>query len=149
MKNQIMRNRDINIAFSGFLDDDAKKRNSHLQVLGKIDQARKIIEQRNITDVVIALPRWAYERVNELTAELHNMPVKVWIIPDYFKLALHKAVIEEFAGIPLLDLRAPVLTEHQMLVKRLFDLIVGTILNIITFPIMVVIAIAIKLDSIQ
>jgi len=147
MKNQILLNRNINISFDGFLDDDAKKHNSALQILGRIDQARKIIERNYITDVVIALPRWAYERVNELTAELHNMPVKVWIIPDYFNLALHKAAVEEFAGIPLLDLRAPALTESQRLIKRLFDLILGTIIQIFAFPIMIVIAIAIKLDS--
>ena len=50
------------------------------------------------------------------------MPVKVWVIPDYFSLVLQRASMEEFASLPMLDLRAPALNEYQRTVKRAFDL---------------------------
>ncbi|MBU0510926.1 MAG: sugar transferase [Chloroflexi bacterium] len=93
------------------------------------------------------MPMHAHEQVSQLVAELHDLPVRVWIIPDYFRLALHKATVAEFADLPMLDLRAPALNEYQRMVKRVFDLIVGTILQIVILPPMTLIAIAIKLDS--
>ncbi len=90
--------------------------------------ARIILSQNHIDDIVIALPRRAYEEVNNLVAELHDLPVKVWVIPDYFHLALHKAVSDDFAGIPMLDLRAPALNDYQRMMKRAFDLFFTAIL---------------------
>lgn len=75
------------------------------------------------------------------------MPVKVWVIPDYFHLALHKAVVEEFANIPMLDLRAPALNDYQRMIKRSFDLLISFVLLLPTLALMAVAAIAIKLDS--
>ena len=75
------------------------------------------------------------------------MPVKVWVIPDYFHLALHKAVVEEFAGIPMFDLRAPALNDFQRLVKRAFDLFVTILFSPFLLIIMSVIAIAIRLEG--
>jgi hypothetical protein len=82
------------------------------------------------------LPGRAYEKVNKLVAELHNLPVKAWVIPDYFHLVLHKAVIEEFADIPMLDLRAPALNYYQRMVKHSFDLVVGIPSLILALPFM-------------
>ena len=147
LRNQIQENIDIDISFAGFLDDDVEKQELNQQILGKLDDVRKVIDEHNISDVVIALPRRAYEKVNELVAELHDMPVRVWVVPDYFNLSLFKAKVEELAGIPLLDLRAPALTEYQRLLKRLFDLIFGSIFLLLSLPIMVIVAIAIKLES--
>ena len=91
----------------GFLDDDTNKRQSEVDVLGNLESARTVILEHKVDDVIIALPQRAHEKVNKLVSTLHDLPVKVWVIPDYFHLALHKANIEEFAGIPMLDLRAP------------------------------------------
>ena len=44
--------------------------------------------------MVVALPGSAHQRLNWVVAELHDLPVKVWVIPDYFSLALHRATVE-------------------------------------------------------
>jgi exopolysaccharide biosynthesis polyprenyl glycosylphosphotransferase len=137
----------LGLTIVGFLDDNLEKRQTHHDILGTLDTAKIIVNRYNLDDVVIALPHRAYEKVNKLVAELHNLPVKVWVIPDYFHLALHKAVIEEFADIPMLDLRAPALNDYQRMVKRAFDLVVGIPILILLLPIMGLIALAIKLDS--
>ena len=137
----------LGLTIVGFLDDNSEKRQNYQDILGTLDAARVIVKKYNLDDVVIALPRYAHEKVNQLVAELHNLPVKVWVIPDYFHLALHKAVIEEFADIPMLDLRAPALNEYQRMVKRAFDLVVGIPLFILVMPFMGLIALAIKLDT--
>jgi exopolysaccharide biosynthesis polyprenyl glycosylphosphotransferase len=137
----------LGLKLVGFLDDDPEKQQKSRDILGTLATTRVIVDKYKVDDVVIALPRRAYEQVNHLVAELHNLPVKVWVVPDYFHLALHKAVIEEFADIPMLDLRAPALNEYQRMVKRIFDLMIGIPSFIFGLPFMGMIALAIKLDS--
>jgi exopolysaccharide biosynthesis polyprenyl glycosylphosphotransferase len=79
--------------------------------------------------------------VVSLTAEL---PVKVWVALGLFDLALYRADIEDFAGIPMLDLRAPALSNYQRLVKRGFDLIIGIIILPIALLLMGIISIIIR-----
>jgi exopolysaccharide biosynthesis polyprenyl glycosylphosphotransferase len=66
------------------------------------------------------------------------------VIPDYFSLALHRAQIDDFAGLPLLDLRAPALSEYQRLVKRAFDLLVVLVLLPGWLPLATVIGLVIR-----
>lgn len=121
---QILSQPEFGLKMVGYLDDDPVKQATQGDVLGGTDQAREIIQALQVDDVVIALPRSAYNRLNQIATELHDLPVRVWVIPDYFSLSLHQAKVEEFAGIPMLDLRAPALDEYQRMVKRAFDLIV-------------------------
>lgn len=135
------------LQIAGFLDDDHQKQSQDGQILGDIDCAKQVVRENDIDDVIIALPARSYEKIQHLVAELHNLPVKVWLIPDYFHLALHKAVVEEFAGIAMLDLRAPALTEYQRLIKRSFDLLISLLILPIFLPLMGLIAIAIRLEG--
>jgi exopolysaccharide biosynthesis polyprenyl glycosylphosphotransferase len=147
VQEQMLQRPYLGFSVIGFLDDDPSKQEENDKIIGSLTDARKVVESLDIDDVVIALPRRAHEQVSTLVAELHDLPVKVWVIPDYFHLALHKARVAEFAGLPMLDLRAPALNEYQRMVKRAFDLVVGTMIQILIAPIMVIIAIAIKIDS--
>ena len=148
LRERILKDIDNNINFIGFLDDDLEKKSAHPNdILDGADSIRKVVMQYKVDDVILALPRRAHERTNFLVSELHTLPVKVWVIPDYFALTLHKAKMTDYAGIPMLDLRAPALSERQRTAKVIFDSIVTLVSLPITFPLMILIAIAIKLDS--
>jgi len=144
---RIGQHQNLGLVLVGFLDDDLAKRAVTLKILGSPNQVRQVINQQSVDDVVLALPRSAYKRVNSLAAELHDMPVKVWVIPDYFSLALHRASMEEFASLPMLDLRAPALNEYQRTVKRAFDLTLTLIALPIVLPLMGLVALAIRLNT--
>jgi exopolysaccharide biosynthesis polyprenyl glycosylphosphotransferase len=137
----------LDVALSGFLDDDAQKRTDHSDILGNLDDVRTVIEKRHITDVVIALPTRAYEKVNSLVKELDDLPVHIWIVPDYFSLSLHHTEMHDFLGIPMLDLRAAALTEFQRMIKRIFDLVVTTGILIFALPVMGIVALSIRLTD--
>jgi exopolysaccharide biosynthesis polyprenyl glycosylphosphotransferase len=131
----------------GYLDDDPSKYAGFEDVLGSLESARSVVLKHKVDDVIIALPMRAFQKVNDLVAVLHDLPVKVWVIPDYFHLALHKASIEEFAGIPMLDLRAPALNDYQRLVKRIFDLVITLSLLPFVLVLMGAISLAIRLEG--
>ena len=131
----------------GYLDDDLEKKARELTILGTVNQARHVVQKHNIQDVVIALPQRAYGQINKLTITLHDLPVHVRVVPDYFSLALYRASVDDFGGIPMINLRDPALNEVQRLVKRIFDLVFGTISVVFLLPILIVISVLIKLDS--
>jgi exopolysaccharide biosynthesis polyprenyl glycosylphosphotransferase len=131
----------------GYLDDDLDKQNKELSVLGRVEEARRIVKQKQVVDVVIALPQRAYGQVNKLVLSLSDLPVQMRVVPDYFSLALYRATVEDFGGLPMINLRDPALNDVQRLIKRLFDLTVGSLTVTLSLPILALIALAIKLDS--
>ena len=136
----------LGLRLAGFLDDDPGKQEDKL-VLGGLDDIRKIVKQYQVDDVVMALPQRAFHRANQMAIELHDMPVRVWVVPDYFSLALNQAGMEDLAGIPMIDLRAPALNDYQRMVKRIFDVTMAILMLPFLIPVMGVITIVIRLDS--
>jgi exopolysaccharide biosynthesis polyprenyl glycosylphosphotransferase len=147
LKGQIWHQPHLGLELVGYLDDNPQKQATQPDVLGSLDDTRKVINECNIDDVVVALPLSAHLRLNQVVSELHDLPVRVWVIPDYFSLTLHRATVDEFAGVPMLDLRGPALSEYQRMIKRAFDILFSILVMPFLLPVMGVIAIAIRLDS--
>ena len=137
----------MGLRLAGYLDDEPESNNGTLPVLGRLGDVRAVVEQKQIDDVVIALPQRAYGQVNKLVLTLHDLPVQVRVVPDYFSLALYRAKAEDFGGLPMINLRDPALSEFQRLVKRLFDLVIGGLIVLFALPLLSVIALVIKFDS--
>ncbi len=134
----------------GFLDDDPAKQGETYdgkKVLGKIFEVKVSVAERKVDEVWIALPVWALDRLNLVITELEQLPVRIKIVPDYFSLAMVQAKAEILGGIPIIGLRDPVIEGIPRLLKRGFDLVIGSLLLLLVTPMMLVIAIAIRLDS--
>lgn len=144
---QVLTYQDLGLRLIGFLDDDPNKEDVGFNILGRLSEAKAMVNRYRIDDVVLALPRRAYERSNQLVTELHDMAVKVWIVPDYFALALNRASVNDLAGMPMIDLRAPALSEYERTVKRIFDIAITCVILPFALPLMGLIALLIKLDS--
>ncbi|MCP4362308.1 MAG: sugar transferase [Chloroflexi bacterium] len=135
------------LELTGYLDDDPAKREQGLSILGRLEDVRQVVEQYNINDVVISLPQRAYGKVNKLVLELHSLPVQVRVVPDYFSLALYRASVDDFGGVPMINLRDPALNDVQRFTKRLFDLMITGFTTLILLPLLGLISLLIKLDS--
>lgn len=131
----------------GYLDDDPQKRDGMLPILGRVHDAARVVAEAAIEDVVIALPQRAYSHINRLVLNLHQLPVHVRVIPDYFSLALYRAAVDDFGGMPMISLRDPALNDVQRMVKRLFDLAVGGVTTLLALPLLALIAVLVRLDS--
>jgi len=108
---------------------------------------REIAEKHHVDEVWIALPVWALDRINMTIDELEKLPIRIKVVPDYFSYAMVQAKTEVLNGIPIIGLREPVIEGFPRLIKRGFDLIVGSLLLLLMALPMLIIAIAIKLDS--
>jgi exopolysaccharide biosynthesis polyprenyl glycosylphosphotransferase len=141
----------MGLNLSGYLDEHAARDDEQegimLHVLGCVEDVREVVKAGDINDVVIALPQRDYAQINELVLALHDLPVQVRVVPDYYSLALYRASVEDFGGLPMINLRDPALNDVQRLIKRLFDLVIASILFVAALVPMAVITLLIKLDS--
>jgi exopolysaccharide biosynthesis polyprenyl glycosylphosphotransferase len=134
----------------GYVDDDEAKQGTactDCPVLGSLEDVRAVVSEYAVDEVILALPPRAQERARQLVLSLHELAVNVRLVPDVFDLIFIRASVEEFAGIPLIGLREPAIEGPDRVVKRLFDLIVGGLALILLSPLMLIAALAVRIDS--
>jgi FlaA1/EpsC-like NDP-sugar epimerase len=139
---QIRESLKENLSLVGYVDDE-KPPGSQFRSLGALADLKTIIPRFDVTDVVIALPYSAYHQMTEIVACLDDLPVGVWIALGFFDLALYRTDIEDFAGIPMLDLRASAIDDYQRMMKRAFDVTFGLLMLVPALPLMGVLALLI------
>ncbi|MGL4649327.1 MAG: nucleoside-diphosphate sugar epimerase/dehydratase, partial [Caldilineaceae bacterium] len=71
----------------GVLGDSGQASVAGLPVVGTLAQAEQVIATQNASAVVIALPRDEHPMLAELVGRLNRLPVRLYIVPDYFDLA--------------------------------------------------------------
>jgi Undecaprenyl-phosphate glucose phosphotransferase len=137
------------IELVGVFDDRRRGGNANLQALVR-GSSRDLIElsrQRMIDRVIVALPHSAEQRLLEILRNLHQMPVEISLAPDMVGFSVAGRDSAEFGGLPLIDVYGRPLSFGQNLAKGAFDKIVAAVALVVAAPVMIVCAIAIKLDS--
>jgi exopolysaccharide biosynthesis polyprenyl glycosylphosphotransferase len=127
--------------------NDGYYENPAVSSLGNLENLKELVTTHEITDVVIALPYSAYHNMAEIITCLDELPVGVWVALGFFDLALYRTDIEDFAGIPMLDLRASAIDDYQRLLKRGLDLVLVLLALVPALPLMVLSALMIFLED--
>lgn len=106
----------------GFIDDDTKKNSNNLY-LGNIASLEQILATIPVDDVIVALPTYATEKIDWVINSCEKHPIRVKIIPDYFRfIAGSKYSISMFGRFPIITIREDRIGEyHWRIVKRGFD----------------------------
>ena len=132
----------------GYLGLNRGNRNNETNVLGEINDLEKILNKYNVDEIIIALRIEEYHLLNWIINICEKYGIRTYIIPDYLRYIPSKAQIEEFEGIPLINIRYSPLDEWtNRFIKRSFDIVVSLIGLILCFPLFIIIAILIKLTS--
>ncbi len=149
MLETILRRPQAGLEPVGFLDDELPPGTTvgGYPVLGGTDDIAPQVQAQRVDEVVIALPAEESDRIFGLITHLRELPVRIRLLPDYVKLTLFRTSVEDFADVPLITLRQPALSPFERQVKRAFDLVVGGLALLLSLPLMVLIAIAIRLDT--
>ena len=147
IEEQVQSYQNLGLTIIGFIDDQSDEPSTPRKRIGSLSDVQRIIKKFRVDDVVVTISVTEHDRLFQVISDLSVLPVRLWIIPDYFKLGVFKAKIDEFAGIPMIDLRAPGLTETQRMVKRSFDLLITILLSPLYLPVIGLIALLIHLDN--
>jgi polysaccharide biosynthesis protein PslA len=141
-----------NIELVGIFDDRERRRitNPDLRslVVGTSDDLVALSRRQDIDRVLVALPHSAEQRVVEVLNKLRQMPVEISLAPDLVGYNVPCREPDEFAaGLPLLDVYGKPLTFGQILLKGAFDRILAALGLLLGAPLLLMLVIAIKLDS--
>ena len=140
------RRRDVGIFVLGLLSDK-KEVPENVRWLGGIEDVRAVLDRQQVDIVFIALPHADAARLTTVLSGIGDEPIAIHLVPDVFSLVPARGGIEEFEMIPFIHLRESQLYGWNRLVKRAFDLAFGSLALAVAAPVMVGIALALKLTS--
>lgn len=134
----------------GILDDHIPAGTLYkgVKVLGRLGNLEVILPENRLDEIAISLSLQDYDRLEGIVAVCEKSGVHTKFIPDYNSLIPSKPYTEDLMGLPVINIRyVPLTNTGNILIKRAVD-IVGSLFGIvITSPIMLLSAIAVKLTS--
>ncbi|MGB4813101.1 MAG: undecaprenyl-phosphate glucose phosphotransferase [Methylophilaceae bacterium] len=116
-------------------------------ILGSVESLPALIDQHNISTVYIVTQLKSPIDLENIYAAILDKHVAIHWIPDIFSLRLVNHSVKEISGIPVLTLAETPLIGMRLLLKSVVDKVLSTIILLLIFPILLIVAIAIKLDS--
>lgn len=131
----------------GCADDQAAAGPLNLPVLGQLADVPALVETHQLDEVILALPAEEYEVVEALAFVLLTRPVRVRLVPDFLRLVVVQSSVESLGGVPLIGLREPRISGLTWAIKRVFDVVATTLVLVVTWPVLLMIALAIRFDS--
>jgi exopolysaccharide biosynthesis polyprenyl glycosylphosphotransferase len=118
-----------------------------LPVLGRFSELPRVLGERHPDELIVSGVDIDEDELLDLVQEAHRWGVKVRIAPTTAALLTQRAEYVAGQGVPLFELRPPVVTGLDWALKRAFDLAVSCLLVVAAGPLWLVIALAVKLDS--
>ncbi|MGH7785552.1 MAG: undecaprenyl-phosphate galactose phosphotransferase WbaP [Candidatus Binatia bacterium] len=133
-----------------FVDDDPGRIGTCLDgipVLGPLASAADIVQHTRAREVVVAMPQLSRERLLELVATCEGHVRSIRVVPDLFGLASVGVEAEDLDGVLLLHMRWNLAVPWNRLIKRCFDVVVGTAAVLLASPLLLLAALATRFDS--
>ncbi len=134
----------------GLLSEDTDKLGSAVAgkpVLGRYDEVRTLVRERDIDQVFVALP---LDRHSHFEAVLHDLAeeiVDILVVPDLVQYYTLRGGVEELGGLPIVHLQNGPAVGWDAVAKRAFDLFFAALLLLAIGPVMLVTALLVKLGS--
>jgi exopolysaccharide biosynthesis polyprenyl glycosylphosphotransferase len=116
-------------------------------ILGVPEDLPTLIQEQAIDEVIIAMPEKGHRETLNVISYCERGRVTIKVFPDLFQYITSQAGIDDLGGLPLLSVRDYALRGYLLVFKRIMDL-AGAAAGLILFsPLMLLTAIAIKLES--
>ncbi|HYX30782.1 MAG TPA: sugar transferase, partial [Pyrinomonadaceae bacterium] len=147
----IRRRHDLGYKILGFVDSNPAYANRLIEgakYLGAIEDLPRLMSSEIIDEVAIALPiKSHYSQIERAVALLEEQGITAHVLSDLFPQKLARAQSVDFDGMPIVTLGSVPPFSWRTEAKRLTDLFVSSVLLVVSAPVLVLAALAIKLDS--
>ena len=119
----------------------------NVPILGVYEDLDKILGEKKVDVFFIALPINEYDCLENLIEKLRGHLADVKVVPGAYEFLGLRGGIDELDDLPILSLQSSPLYGWNSIFKRIFDLTLGSLILVITSPIMGVISFLIKWTS--
>ncbi len=131
----------------GFIDDEIECTIDGLRVLGARADIERIVHDYEVDEVIIAYaPTWQQRLAETLVRNGHRR-VQVKMVPSIVEVVLNGPSVNTVGDIPVVDITPRLPSRRLLIAKRIFDVVFASVALLISFPFLLVAAVAIKLSS--
>ena len=139
------------IRICGVFDDRSDDRVSPVCAgypkLGNVDELVEFARKTRLDMLIMTLPLTAENRLLQVLKKLWVLPVDIRLAAHTNKLRFRPRAYSYIGNVPFIDVQDKAIADWDYMVKWLFDKIVGSLLILLTAPIMALVALAIRLES--
>ena len=149
----VLGNEKLTIDLLGFFDDRAAERiaadngDAPVALNGNLEGLLQAIRLGLVDQVIVALPWAAETRIQDVVARLAITPIRIRLAPDLASFAFSQRPMVMLGDLPVMTLFERPISGIDQWVKKAEDFILGLIITLVFAPLLLIIAIAIKLDS--
>lgn len=141
---------DRNVDFLGYFDDrvdDRLHESAARNTLGGLKDVASFVRQRGVHEVFITLPLGSQPRIVELLDQLQGTTASLFFVPDVFGIGIIQGRLQDMNGVPVVGICETPFTGTNELVKRVSDVVLASIILVLISPVMLALAIGVKLSS--
>ncbi|MEY4882692.1 MAG: hypothetical protein RIS34_546 [Pseudomonadota bacterium] len=138
------------IEFAGFFDDRDLSRldaSSDYRMIGGLSDLPKFVRDKNIQLIYLSLPMASQPRILQVLEELKDTTASIFFVPDMFVTDLIQGHSGSVCGMPVISVCETPFRGSSGVAKRLSDIILSVLILLLISPILVIVAVAIKLGS--
>lgn len=117
------------------------------KVLGTMHDLDGVIRGHHISEVIIALPSHQHPQIMRAVRVCERAGADFKLVPDLYELSLSRIDVDALEGIPLIGLKRNLTSSWQYRIKRMIDIVGALVVILVTSPVWLLTALAIKLDS--
>jgi exopolysaccharide biosynthesis polyprenyl glycosylphosphotransferase len=131
------------------LDDSLEAGSTYAgaQVVGPTKDLRHWVSQLNVDQVFLAVANATSEQLVHLINTCDDLRVEFKLVPDLLEVMSSRAAADAIDGLPLIGVRHSRLRGAAAVLKRAIDIVASAVVLVILSPVMLVIALLIKLTS--
>lgn len=138
------------VGYFSVKDDAGEVKNDLLKgrnYLGNYKLIPEKIKELGLEKILISLPSEEHEILYDLFKICEGINIEFMYAPDFVDMMTSRLRIEEVNGIPFIKLKSFPMNVWNRMIKRTFDLVVSSFLLLILSPVMILIAVLVKLTS--
>jgi len=134
-------------AYVAVNSENVGKNYKNVRVRGSLDELLDIVYKTHAAEVIIALEKEDHDLLVDIISKLENKGIGLKIVPDLYEILSGQARTSQLYGIPLIDIMPELMPEWEKKLKRISDVVISLIILVLTLPLIIFVALAIRLDS--
>ena len=138
------------VEFIGFVDSRKTPRLQSGSIhpeLGSLDQLANLVQAYQVQIIYLSLPMASQPRILHILDELKDTTASIYFVPDMFVTDLIQGHSGSVNGMPVISVCETPFKGTNGVVKRLGDIVFSLLILTLIFPLLLVIAAAVKLGS--
>jgi len=143
---KVNRHPGLGLKIAGYVGEN-KFLSKKLTCLGNFAQIAEIARKNKIDVFFLALDEKENSQLISLLNKCTGLNIEFYLVPDLLDMVTSRLRVENLEGLPVLKIKDVAIAGWNSVFKRIFDLTISFTVLMILWPLWIIIAVAVKMDS--